>query len=111
MKKLTLVTLLAVLSTPALANFTGPNAVNITTVQGALKAADETPVVLTGNITQALGNETYMFKDATGEIRLEIDSEDWRQQTVSPKDTVTIYGEVDNEWTHRKIDVDVIQKK
>ena len=111
MKKLTLIALLVTLSTPALANFTGPNAVNTNTVQGALNARDEAPVVLTGNITQALGNEIYMFKDATGEIRIEIDAEDFHQQTVSPQDTVTIHGEVDNEWTHKKVDVDFIQKK
>ncbi|WP_199454590.1 YgiW/YdeI family stress tolerance OB fold protein [Vibrio owensii] len=110
MKKLILASMLALLSGSALAAFTGPETAAINTVKEAQKAADDIYVLLTGNIVQALGNETYLFKDNTGEIQVEIDNEDWMGQDVSPKDQVAIRGEVDSEWTKTQIEVDTIQK-
>ncbi|AUW06429.1 YgiW/YdeI family stress tolerance OB fold protein [Vibrio campbellii] len=110
MKKLILASMLALLSGSALAAFTGPETAAINTVKAAQNAADDSFVLLTGNIVQALGDETYLFKDETGEIQVEIDNEDWMGQDVSPKDRVAIRGEVDSEWTTTQIDVDTIQK-
>ncbi|CAH1527126.1 YgiW/YdeI family stress tolerance OB fold protein [Vibrio campbellii] len=110
MKKLILATTLALLSGSALAAFTGPTTSAINTVKEAQNAADDSFVLLTGNIVQALGDETYLFKDETGEIQVEIDNEDWMGQDVSPQDKVAIRGEVDSEWTTMQIDVDTIQK-
>ncbi|MGR5139256.1 YgiW/YdeI family stress tolerance OB fold protein [Vibrio jasicida] len=110
MKKLILATTLALLSGSALAAFTGPTTSAINTVKEAHNAADDSFVLLTGNIVQALGDETYLFKDETGEIQVEIDNEDWMGQDVSPQDKVAIRGEVDSEWTTMQIDVDTIQK-
>ncbi|HFQ4954747.1 TPA: YgiW/YdeI family stress tolerance OB fold protein [Vibrio vulnificus] len=90
--------------------FTGPKVGGVNTVANALTARDDTTVELTGNIVQSLGNEIYLFKDATGEIQVEIDHEDWRGQNVAPKDKVLIIGEVDSELVSTKIDVDSIQK-
>ncbi|MFH0273356.1 YgiW/YdeI family stress tolerance OB fold protein [Vibrio jasicida] len=110
MKKLILATTLALLSGSALAAFTGPTTSAINTVKEAQNAANDSFVLLTGNIVQALGDETYLFKDETGEIQVEIDNEDWMGQDVSPQDKVAIRGEVDSEWTTMQIDVDTIQK-
>jgi uncharacterized protein (TIGR00156 family) len=110
MKKLILATTLALLSGSAVAAFTGPTTSAINTVKEAQNAADDSFVLLTGNIVQALGDETYLFKDETGEIQVEIDNEDWMGQDVSPQDKVAIRGEVDSEWTTMQIDVDTIQK-
>ncbi|PMO39000.1 hypothetical protein BCT11_15685 [Vibrio sp. 10N.222.52.B12] len=110
MKKLILATTLALLSGSALSAFTGPTTSAINTVKEAQNAADDSFVLLTGNIVQALGDETYLFKDETGEIQVEIDNEDWMGQDVSPQDKVAIRGEVDSEWTTMQIDVDTIQK-
>ena len=52
------------------------------------------------------------FKDATGEIIIEIDDEDWNGNKVTPEDIIVINGEVDkdvNETT--KIDVDTFTIK
>ncbi|GLR04876.1 YgiW/YdeI family stress tolerance OB fold protein [Vibrio hyugaensis] len=110
MKKLIFTTTLVLLSGSALAAFTGPTTSAINTVKEAQNAADDSFVLLTGNIVQALGDETYLFKDDTGEIQVEIDNEDWMGQDVSPQDKVAIRGEVDSEWTTMQIDVDTIQK-
>ncbi len=110
MKKLIITTTLALISGSALAAFNGPETAAISTVKAAQNASDNSYVLLTGNIVQALGNETYLFKDNTGEIQVEIDNEDWMGQDVSPQDRVAIRGEVDSEWTKTQIDVDTIQK-
>ena len=56
--------------------------------------------------------EKYQFRDSTGAIIIEIDNDDWNGLTVTPADTVTIYGEVDKEIMHSpEIDVDRIEKK
>lgn len=93
--------------------FTGPAASNLNvTAAEASKLSDDTPVILTGKIEQSLGDEKYMFRDASGTIIVEIDNEDWRGVTVGPNDTVELQGEVDTDmFQPNKVDVDTVIKK
>lgn len=92
--------------------FEGPSAVANTTVAEAQKMSDDTSVVLTGKIEKGLGDEKYLFSDATGSIVVEIDDEDWRGLVVKPENTVEIRGEVDRElMKDAEIDVDVVKLK
>lgn len=86
--------------------FQGPS-IQKNTVEQALKMSDDAHVTLRGQIVQSLGDERYLFRDATGSITVEIDDDDWRSLTVTPKDTVIISGEIDKEWFGRDIEVDV----
>lgn len=93
--------------------FEGPvaNQAKVTAAEAA-KLSDDTNVVLTGKIEQKLGDEKYMFRDNSGTIIVEIDNEDWKGVTVTPQDTVEIYGEVDTDmFEPSKVDVDTIIKK
>ena len=81
------------------------------TVAEALTYSDDTPVVLVGQIERGLGDEKYLFKDASGSVTVDIDHEDWRGQTVTPQDTVVIEGEVDKDFFKTEIDVDKINIK
>ncbi len=91
--------------------FTGPGSTpNLVTVVEAGKLRDDTRVLLQGSIIRALGDEMYIFKDATGEIMVEIDREVWRGLSVSETDTVEIRGEVEQEWARTEIDVKSIKK-
>ncbi|MBQ8250908.1 MAG: NirD/YgiW/YdeI family stress tolerance protein [Alphaproteobacteria bacterium] len=91
--------------------FKGPSA-GITTVAEALKAKDDSLVVLTGKIEKETAKEKYLFRDSTGAITVEIDNDDWHGQDVTPADTVVIHGEVDKEIMHApEIDVDKIVKQ
>lgn len=124
MKKLTLVTALILGSSVAFAQFTGPastagykgpsaeGANGAITVEQAISARDDSKVTLEGSIVKHLGGEKYLFKDATGEIEIELDHDDWNGLQVGPDDTVIIYGEVDHH-RHRATDIDVdrIMKK
>ncbi len=92
--------------------YTGPSMTretNVTTVAAALKARDDTQVVLQGNIIRHLGKDKYEFKDNTGTIRVEIDDDDWPAEAVSDKTTVKLYGEVDRSRRGVKIDVDYLE--
>ncbi|ASK70977.1 hypothetical protein CF168_20015 [Shewanella bicestrii] len=42
--------------------------------------------------------DNYLFKDDSGEIKIEIDNHEGKGQNVTPNDKVTIIGEVDAEW-------------
>ena len=108
------------LSTSALASgFTGPQQAGgfqgpglaPSSVADALKLNDDTPVVLVGQIEKSLGDEKYLFKDASGSVTVEIDNEDWRGVTVTPKDTIVIQGEIDKDFFKTEIDVDSVALK
>ena len=95
--------------TQAQGGFNGPSAVSVlNTVKAASHADDNAAVELTGYVISSIGNENYMFKDATGEIKIEIDQKDWRGVTVTPTTKVIIRGEVDKDWTVRTVDVDAV---
>ena len=89
--------------------FTGPNG-SITTVQSAKSLRDDTWVTLRGNIIERISDDTYLFKDATGTINIDINSKRWNGLTVGPQDKVEIVGEVDKDWNSVEIDVKEISK-
>ncbi|MBR1825413.1 MAG: NirD/YgiW/YdeI family stress tolerance protein [Alphaproteobacteria bacterium] len=119
MKK-TLLTLFAIYASTNIANaqttggFKGPsvNQSAVITVQEALNSNDEAKIVLQGNILNSLGDEKYTFKDATKEVVVEIDDEDWNGIKVTPEKTVEIVSEVDKDTNEpTTIDVDVVTVK
>lgn len=120
MKRNILIASLLVASTSAFAEFVGTTqtqqggfigpTISKTTVEKAKTFKDDMPVVLEGNIIEHLGKDKYLFRDKTGDITIEIDHDDWRGVQVSPKDTVTINGEVDKDWMSIEIDVDSVKK-
>lgn len=99
----------AIVATTTTTTTTSGTVDNIVTVQQAKSMPDETVLVLRGNIIESLGDEKYVFQDGTDSITVEIDDEDWNGITVSPTDTVTIWGEVDNGIFKTEIDVTRIQ--
>ncbi len=110
MKKISIVAVCAMAAVPAFAGFVeiAGNPETIVTVTQIEQMRDEMPVIMQGKIVQSMGDEKYLFQDGTGAITVEIDNEDWRGQTVSPANTVKIYGEVDTGLFKDEIDVDRI---
>ncbi|MGP0593410.1 YgiW/YdeI family stress tolerance OB fold protein [Nitrospira sp. T9] len=91
------------------AQFHDPRHTGITTVSAAQGAVDDSRVSLTGTILRQLGEERYLFQDATGTIIVEIDHEDWRNVPVNPETIVRISGEVDRDWLATGIDVERVE--
>lgn len=88
--------------------FEGPSAkpASELTIKQALEMRDDSIVALKGKIVNSLGDEKYTFRDATGDIIIEIDDEDWKGIKVTPENTIEIVGEVDKEVMEApKIDV------
>lgn len=82
----------------AQAQFTGGT--NITPVEKVLsQGKDDQYVAVEGFIVQKIGHKDYIFKDKTGEIRVEIKDRVFANQQVSPKTKVMLEGEVDKDWT------------
>jgi uncharacterized protein (TIGR00156 family) len=98
---------LALLSPQAFAQYTGPGAgTAASTVADARAQRDDHPVVLRGTLIAKLGHERYQFRDASGQIEVEIDDEDMPPQAVGADTVVELRGKVD---THRfkPTDIDV----
>jgi uncharacterized protein (TIGR00156 family) len=104
------------------AGYTGPGgqagntgataAAAVETVKAATAAPEDTPVVLEGHITKKLAiqgrDNRYEFKDATGTIQLDVDSDKWPVD-ITDQQRVRIVGEVDLDNGKQEVDVDVIQ--
>lgn len=81
--------------------FSGPvSGAMADTAAKAKGLADDAPVALTGNIeSQVAGKkDKFIFRDATGQIRVEIDKKVFAGRTVTPQDTVKISGKVDKDF-------------
>lgn len=119
MRYLVALMLSLMLAAPAYAGFTGPSGNGggfqgpgsqrtgtITQAAQVANAADDTPVVLEGNIIERVRDEEYVFQDASGKVILDIDDKVFGANTVTPETKVRVHGEVD---THRQRpnDVDV----
>lgn len=89
--------------------FSGGND-EIVTITQVKEMRDDTPVVLQGYIVQRLGDEKYLFKDSADSITVEIDDDGWRGITITPQDTVKLYGEVDRGLWSTEVDVNYIEK-
>ena len=60
----------------AVGGFSGPGP-GLLTVEQAKGMSDDSYVAVKGSIVQQLGDEKYLFKDATGTITVEIDHDVW----------------------------------
>jgi uncharacterized protein (TIGR00156 family) len=89
------------------ANSKEPRAV---TVNQARSLPDNSMVILTGNLAAALGDEWYRFRDATGEILVEIDRGVWRGLSVGENDRIEITGKLESGLGRAVIDVKSIRK-
>ncbi len=95
-------------SAPARGGFTGP--VTVLTVEQAKNMKEDTEVTLRGTIERHIGGENYLFRDASGTVEVEIDSDRWAGQNVAPQDQIEIFGEVEKKWNAVEIDVKRLRK-
>lgn len=82
----------------------------ISTVKEVFGAYDDAYVALEGNIIKQIGDNDYIFKDATGEIKIEIENKAWRGQSITPNDKVRILGEVEQRQPQNEVDIKQITK-
>ena len=96
---------------PNAGGFQGPG-IDMITVSEAVKLPDDAPVKLSGKIQKSLGNEKYLFKDATGTIIIEIDDEEWNGVNATPETEIVIVGEIDKGMLEdTEVDVETVTMK
>ncbi len=110
MKKIFIITLLLIfnISNVFAAGFNGQTVKS--SVAEALKHPDDSYVTVEGKIIKKLSSDKYLFKDATGSMTVEIDSEKWGNMDVSEKDTLELSGEIERKFNSIHLDVDTIKK-
>lgn len=95
------------------AQYTGGQVANTpTTVAEVLKnGTDDQRVTLRGQIVRRLYGDKYIFSDSTGEIRIDIDQDEWPAgQPINEKTMVEIIGKVDVDWGRvTEVDVKVLR--
>lgn len=71
---------------------------------------NDTYVTVEGYIVQQQGRdkEKYLFKDATGEILVEIDDKLWKGQAITPETKVKVLGELDQNRNPERIKIDAV---
>ena len=89
----------------AYAQYAGPSsakpvaAAKFATVAEILKnPVDDVQVSLEGHVLRQVGKEKYVFSDGTGEIRIEIDAEDFPASRIDDKTKVKLQGEVEKDF-------------
>lgn len=82
----------------------------IVTVKQAQDLADDAWVTLRGNIEKRVGDDDYIFRDATGTLKVEIDHKRWEGQNVTPADKVEIQGKLDKDFNSVELEVKQIRK-
>ncbi len=90
---------------PASAQFSGSSQSKVTTVEQARTARVGSRVALTGSLKNEVRRAQYMFRDATGDIRVRIEREFWRGREVTSKTVLQLRGKVESDVRGRFIDV------
>ncbi|NWK78468.1 YgiW/YdeI family stress tolerance OB fold protein [Aquitalea sp. LB_tupeE] len=109
-KTLSMLSIAALLPLSAHAEFIGDGSTPaITTVAKALQAADDSRVMLEGNIVRQIDHKHYEFKDASGSAKVEIDSKYLPAEKFTAQSKVRLQGKVDKEFTGSKIDVKQVE--
>ncbi|ANB67396.1 MULTISPECIES: YgiW/YdeI family stress tolerance OB fold protein [Aeromonas] len=104
-----LLTLMSV-SSFAMAAYTGPQEQNKVSVAQLKDLADDNWATLEGKLVKHLGGENYLFRDASGEVEVEVDQDVWRGTEVGPDDQIRIRGEVDHSWNKTEVEVKTLEK-
>ena len=96
---------------PASQGYSGPSTVAVTTVKELLaNGRDDQNAILRGRIVSHDGDDHYTFDDGTGQIRVEIDNEDFPAgQKIDDKTQIELRGELDRDRKGVEFDVDSVR--
>jgi uncharacterized protein (TIGR00156 family) len=96
MRKMLFLLLASLFAAHATAQFTGPDASGRpSTVAEVSDSRLGRYVTVTGNIVAHQRENYFTFRDATGEIRVEIESPVWQNRRIAPETKVRLLAEVD----------------
>ena len=86
------------------------NSYHLATVQMLEQLHDDDKVILEGHLSKNLGGNVYLFSDATGKVKVEIETEQFNGEIFLPENRIRVIGEVDKNKSALTIDIDVIER-
>lgn len=102
MKKMLVFLLFSLFASIASAQFAGPSATGRTSTVAQVGAARlGSYVTVTGHIVVHQRENYFTFRDATGEIRVEIENSVWQHRQIAPETKVRLLAEVDRGFAGR----------
>lgn len=81
----------------------------VVTAAAAAKMADDSRVTLEGHVVKQLSKDRYTFRDASGEIKVEIDHKYLPVENFGATTRVRLSGEVDKDISGVELDVKSVQ--
>lgn len=88
------------------AEYRGPRTGDTTVAEILKRPKDDSVVLLRGVIAAKTGPKTYLFRDETGEIQVEIKDKLFATHSVDDKTKVEITGEVEKDF-RKPVHIDV----
>ncbi|MCA1178371.1 MULTISPECIES: YgiW/YdeI family stress tolerance OB fold protein [unclassified Pantoea] len=83
---------------------------SVVTVKQAEEMKDDSWITVRGYLDKQIGDEDYLFRDSSGNMKVEIDHKRWHGQTITPKDQVELTGELDKDFNSIELDVKQVRK-
>ena len=83
---------------------------SVVTVKQAEEMKDDSWITVRGYLDKQIGDEDYLFRDGSGNMKVEIDQKRWHGQTITPKDQVELTGELDKDFNSIELDVKQVRK-
>jgi len=83
---------------------------SVVTVKQAEEMKDDSWITVRGYLDKQIGDEDYLFRDGSGNMKVEIDHKRWHGQTITPKDQVELTGELDKDFNSIELDVKQVRK-
>lgn len=83
---------------------------SVVTVKQAEEMKDDSWISVRGYLDKQIGDEDYLFRDGSGNMKVEIDHKRWHGQTITPKDQVELTGELDKDFNSIELDVKQVRK-
>lgn len=110
MRKSIIFIFLSFIAVHSFGQFTGPRAAGaITTAEQALNARVGTYVTLVGFVVEHVREDYYTFRDASGQIRVQIEQAVWQGRQIGPEKKVRLQGEIDRGVRGRYVWVERLQ--
>ncbi len=100
-------------SYPAGQGFQGPSmsvSNKVVAVKDVKNMYDDQIAIVRGHIVSRISDDKYLFKDASGEMIVEIDYKYWSGVQATDKDVVELKGKVDRDYDGVTLDVFMISK-
>ena len=82
----------------------------VATVKEALSLKNDAYVTIQGSIVKQISEDKYLFKDETGSITVEIDSDKWLGQSVDVNDKLELTGEIEKTLNSTELEVKTVRK-